>query len=159
MRTLPIAPIVPIALAAMLALVPALAAAQTVYTPIEQRLTADQLHATGLDQLGTEQLALLNQLLSQKQSEVRAELARERERAHIEKPSPIASTLRAEFRGWKTGKVFELANGQRWRVIEGEFYAARPLQNPAATVEPGAFGSWYLRIAGVGVRAKVKRVD
>ena len=41
--------------------------AERPYTAIEQRLSAEQMRATGLDQLRPEQLSLLNQLLSNEQ--------------------------------------------------------------------------------------------
>ena len=130
--------------------------AQRAYVPIEQRLSAEQMHATGLDALDAEQLALLNRLLSEEQTAVIQQTARER------KPvpeGPVHSSIKGEFRGWETGTVFELANGERWRVVDGEYYAGKGLANPTVTVKPGAFGSWYLQVEGVSIGAKVKRVE
>ncbi|QNP41279.1 hypothetical protein [Lysobacter solisilvae (ex Woo and Kim 2020)] len=128
--------------------------AERPYVAIEQRLSAEQMQATGLDQLSAEQLSLLNRLLSVEQTAVVEESRRERTLP----PEPVTSAVKGEVRGWEKGTVFELENGQRWRVIEGDYYATKPLSNPKATVRPGVFSSWYLQIEGIGIGAKVKRV-
>jgi hypothetical protein len=136
------------------------ALAERPYTPIEQRLSPEQVRATGLDQLRPEQLALLNQLLSNEQAGIAAQSAQaERERRSEEAKAPVSSSLKGEFRGWQNGTVFELANGQRWRIMDNEFRAIRSLSNPKVAISPGPFGSWYMRIEGTSVKVKVKRVD
>ena len=135
------------------------ALAERPYTPIEQRLSPEQLRATGLDQLQPEQLSLLNQLLSNEQANIAAQSAKaERERKTEEARTPVSSRLNGEFRGWQNGTVFELENGQRWRVLDSDF-ATKPLSNPEVTISPGLFGSWYMLVEGTSVKAKVKRVD
>ncbi|MFC5577291.1 hypothetical protein ACFPOA_04580 [Lysobacter niabensis] len=136
---------------------PAVASAERPYIAIEQRLTAQQIQATGLDQLNAEQLSLLNQLLREEQASVAVEsAAAERER---KVDAPVSSSLKGEFRGWQAGTVFELENGQRWRVVDGEYYTPTRLANPKVTVKPGLLGSWYIRIEGVSIGAKVRRVE
>jgi hypothetical protein len=129
------------------------------YTPIEQRLSPEQLRATGLDQLQPQQLSLLNGLLSSEQATIAAQSAKaERERKIGDARTPVSSSLRGEFRGWQNGTVFELENGQRWRVLDSDF-ATKPLSDPKVTISPGLFGSWYMLVEGTSVKAKVKRVD
>jgi len=149
------------AIAGLFAVVAAGAAfAQRPYVAIEQRLTPGQMHATGLDQLDAEQLSLLNQLLREEQAAVEVEsVAAARERTAHEAGTPVTSALKGEFRGWQAGTVFELENGQHWRVVDGEFYTSTRLVNPKVTVRPGVLGSWYIRIEGVSVGAKVRRVE
>ena len=53
-------------------LVSGVALAERPYVAIEQRLSAEQIHATGLDQLSPAQLSLLNQLLREEQTNVAA---------------------------------------------------------------------------------------
>lgn len=146
---------------ALLALLASGAAlAERPYVAIEQRLNTGQMQATGLDQLNTEQLSLLNQLLREEQTTVAAEsAAAERVRKTREADLPVTSALKGEFRGWQAGTVFELENGQRWRVVDGEYYTSMRLTNPAVTVKPGFLGSWYIRIEGVSVGAKVTLVE
>lgn len=135
------------------------ALAERPYTAIEQRLSADQMHATGLDQLRPEQLSLLNQLLRNEQATIAAQAQTGHERRSEEARTAINSSIRGEFRGWQNGTVFELENGQLWRVIDNDFQALRPLTNPKITINPGAFGSWYMLVEGTSVKAKVKRSD
>jgi hypothetical protein len=130
------------------------------YVTIEQRLSADQMHATGLDQLRPEQLSLLNQLLHEQQDNVAAEsAAAERDRKQREATETVTSTLKGEFRGWETGTVLELANGQRWRVVGTGYYTPRRIADAKVTVEPGAFGSWFLQVEGTNASTKVKRIE
>jgi hypothetical protein len=133
--------------------------AEQPYTPIELRLSSEQMHATGLDQLKQEQLSLLNQLLSNEQATIAAQSAKaERERKTEDARTPVSSSLKGEFRGWQNGTVFELENGQRWRVLDSDF-ATKPLSSPKVTISPGLFGSWYMLVEGTSVKAKVKRAD
>ena len=128
--------------------------------PIEQRLSPEQMRATGLDQLRPEQLALLNQLLREERASLAEQSVRdERERRNAEARTPVDSLLKGEFHGWRNGSVFELENGQRWRVVDDDFQATKRLSNPKVTISPGAFGSWYMLVDGTSVKAKVKRVD
>lgn len=71
----------------------------------------------------------------------------------------LETQLTGGFRGYEPGKVLTLANGQRWRVVEGSFWApARDADKPRRVViEPGALGSFFLDIEDGG-RPKVKFV-
>lgn len=141
------------------------AIAQDGYVNIEQRLSAEQLRATGLDGLSAEQLALLNELLQQdRQSAVQAY----QKDAHTRDSGgwfggndaePLTSTVAGEFRGWSSGTVLRLANGQRWQVVDGNFYLGKPLADPKITISPGKISGWYLRVEGQNPSAKVKRID
>jgi hypothetical protein len=135
------------------------ALAEHPYTAIEQRLSAEQMRATGLDQLRPEQLSLLNQLLRNEQATIAAQARNGHERRSEEARTAISSSIRGELRGWQNGSVFELENGQRWRVVDDDFQAVRLLTNPKVTISPGAFGSWYMLVEGTSVKAKVQRSD
>ncbi len=155
--------LLPLTLSLLILTMPLLAVAQQRYVPIEQRLTPAQLEATGLDRLSTQQLQLLNHLLSDEQAVVeerveqsaRSRLAGLLDRKQAE---PVRATIKGEFRGWVAGKVIELDNGQRWRVTEGELYLGKPIANARATVAPGMVSGWYLQVEGQSPRAKVQRL-
>lgn len=138
-----------------------LAAAAQAYVPIEQRLTAEQMQASGLDTLSRQQLQVLNSLLSNEQSVVE-ERVEETTRSRLagllerEKAEPIRGAVKGEFRGWVPGKVIELETGQRWRVTEGTLYLRRPMAAAMATVTPGMISGWYLQVDGQSPRAKVQ---
>ena len=149
-----------LALAALLVLAPAVQAQQS-YVPIEQRLSAEQMQASGIDTLSRQQLQVLNSLLSNEQAAVeerverttRSRLAGLLER---QKAEPIRSAVKGEFRGWVPGNVIELETGQRWLVTEGTLYLGQPMAAPMATVTPGMFSGWYLQVDGQSPRAKVQ---
>ncbi|ACB74862.1 hypothetical protein [Opitutus terrae] len=71
----------------------------------------------------------------------------------------VETEITSGFRGYEPGKVLTLANGQRWRVVDGNFWApARDANRPRkVTIEPGVLGSFFLRIEDGG-RPKVKYV-
>lgn len=135
------------------------------YVDIEKRLTTEQLKATGLDQLSSEQLRLLNSLLSEEQQNVVKAAKADSEKRVLgtwfgrEGADPVASTLKGDFRGWSVGTIFNLENGQQWRVIEGSYYAPKRTQAPEVLVTPGKISGWYMQVKGHNPQAKVQRID
>jgi hypothetical protein len=73
---------------------------------------------------------------------------------------PVETQLVGSFRGYKPGHVFTLANGQRWRVVEGKYWSpAKTADQPRkVVVRPGVLGSFFLEIEDGG-RPKVIYVD
>lgn len=153
-----------LAVAVLFVIAPAASGAERPYVPVEQRFSAEQLKATGLDALSAQQLQLLNQLLAQDQTAVVSETVKQvrterkglLDRGEVE---PISSTLKGEFRGWSGGTVLELENGQRWRVIEGSLFLGKTLPAPKVVIRPGMLGGWYLEAEGQTQKAKVRRLD
>jgi hypothetical protein len=137
------------------------------YTKIEQRLTAEQLHETGLDTLSLAQLEKLNQLLNEESLS----------KTNIEKTAvntpprsastnmvgldqkPIKSRLKGSISGWDVDTVFELENGQKWKVLKGNMTLRKPLQNPEIIVLPGIAGRWFLQVDEDLPKARVYRTD
>jgi len=157
-----------------LALVPALAWAQTPYVKLEQRLSAQQLRATGLDSLTPEQLALLNTLLDDQTSAtvqaVRAEAKAEAAATGSQRdpdPSrfiglsdePIASRAKGTITGWEPGTEFTLENGQVWKVLKGKMRLDAPRESPEILVVPGIAGRWFLQVDPELPKARVYRID
>jgi hypothetical protein len=135
------------------------------YVDIEKRLTPAQMQATGLDTLSAEQLRLLNTLLGEETKAV-VEATRKEAGPRVtgtlfgdDGLAPVTSMLKGDLRGWSRGTVFVLENGQRWRVIDGEYYAGKPLGGVKVTVSPGKISGWYLQVDGHNPRPKVQRAD
>jgi len=147
-----------------------------------ETLAPEEFAAAGLDKLSPAELARLNELVkNQRSSEVAK--AREDEAAKVraelvtEKPNLLGrmkvmltpgteidyETIETEifgpFRGYEKGTVLRLANGQRWKVVDGNFWAPKKDENKPrkARVEPGVLGSFFIRIEDGG-RPKVKFV-
>ncbi len=143
--------------------------AQRAYENIERRLTAEQLRATGLDTLSPAQLELLNRLLREEsaksvalETSSRGDASGDasRSRAYIGlDDKPISSRLKGSTRGWEPGTVFELENGQQWKVLKGSMTLRKPMQAPEILVVPGVAGRWFLQVDPDLPKARVYRID
>lgn len=154
----------PLVLVAALLMHATAAQAERNYLPIEKRLTAEQLKATGLDQLSATQLELLNSLLSEEQKTVvqatKAETAKRDSGGLFGRGAePVNTTLKGEFKGWSKGTILSLENGQRWRVVDGDYYVGKAVAAPKVQVTPGKISGWYLRVEGHNPSAKVQPLD
>lgn len=167
----------PLILAALL-LVPAVVRADAPYVDVEKRLTAEQRHATGLDTLTPEQLALLNRLLrGQAEAEAAtrptpatatattATTAPEPERSRGPAQyiglddEPIVSRVKGPVSGWEEGSEFALENGQVWKVLKGHMKLRETLVDPQVRVVPGVAGRWFLEVDEDLPKARVYRID
>lgn len=164
--------------ACLLALTAQHAIARQPYIELEKRFSAEQMRATGLDTLSTEQLELLNRLLDNEiTSTVEAEVEQARNESESLKttdpsgsPSqsanfiglneePIKSRLKGSISGWEPGTVFELENGQQWKVLKGKVKLREPLLEPEIKVVPGFAGRWFLQVVEDMPKARVYRID
>lgn len=59
---------------------------------------------------------------------------------------PIRSRLKGTVSEWDVGTVFELENGQQWKVLKGKARLYKPLQSPEVMVVPGLTGRWFLQV-------------
>ncbi|MEZ5462221.1 hypothetical protein [Dokdonella sp.] len=154
------------------------ALAKQPYVELEKRFSAEQMRATGLDTLSSEQLQLLNSLLS---DEIRVSVEAEVEQARMESAAaatsgdagasgksanfiglneaPISSRLKGTISGWEPGTVFELENGQQWKVLKGKVTLREPLLEPEIKVVPGFAGRWFLQVVEDMPKARVYRID
>jgi hypothetical protein len=144
------------------------AVAEQTYVNVERRLTPEQLHATGLDTLSPAQLQLLNSLLREDSLKVekvaKAEAAQEEQgKSHAWSigldSEPIKSRLKGSVSEWEPGTVFELENGQTWKVLKGHVKLRKTLQAPEVIVIPGVAGRWFLQVEEDMPSPRVYRVD
>jgi hypothetical protein len=148
-----------------LACVSSLAFASMPWIDLEKRFTPEQLHATGLDTLSATQLATLNRLLRNESEAASRQVATpqddkaERLRFVGFDDAPIVSTLVGTLSGWEPGTEFQLANGQRWKVLKGHYKIGRPLEAPQVKIVPGVAGRWFFRIDDDAPGARVYRID
>ena len=153
------------ALLIVFSLMASTAFAEQIYVNIEQRLTAEQLRETGLNTLSPAQLERLNQLLSV-ESIKRAEIEKSKTE---DKPiptsyvglndKPIKSRLKGSVSEWQVDTIFELENGQRWKVLKGNMKLRKPLLSPEILVVPGIAGRWFLQVDEDLPKARVYRID
>ncbi len=157
----------------MLCLAPLAALAAEPYVAVEQRLTAEQRKATGIDTLSPQQLALLNRLLS----EDRAEAAQAASQAATQAaststqrdPDPsrylgleqktITSRVKGTVSGWEPGTEFALENGQVWKVLKGSRTLDAPMESPEILVVPRNAGRGLHQVQADQPKARVYRID
>jgi hypothetical protein len=140
--------------------------AEDTYVEVEKRFSPAQMHETGLDRLTPKELESLNVLL---RGEVQAAAVAaanatppdERpSRSHIGlDDSPIHSRLKGRIEGWEPGTVFELENGQQWKVLKGTARLRQALDAPEIVVVPGIAGRWFLQVLEDMPKARVYRID
>lgn len=73
--------------------------------------------------------------------------------------STLESRLVGDFQGWEKRTVFQLENGQRWRVAGSTSYVTPPMPPPKVRIVPGALGSFWMEIEGVNQRVRVESLD
>lgn len=143
---------------------PTLAGAQS-YVPIERRVDAAQLAEVGLTPA---QLVALNRLLREADGKAGAVTVAAVPAAPLEETegppaslgdAPIKSRVTGAVAGWEPGTVFELDNGQQWKVLKGSMRLRQPLQSPDIVVVPGVAGRWFLQVDPDLPKARVYRVD
>lgn len=139
---------------------------------IEQRLTPDQMHETGLDTLSPAQLQRLNEILhGQAAAEARiaaSEAPRSSPPAAAERggasylgldESPITTRLKGSVSHWQPGTEFVLENGQTWKVLKGNMKLRKRLESPVVVLVPGFAGRWFLQVDEDAPKARVYRID
>jgi len=72
---------------------------------------------------------------------------------------PIQSRLKGSISGWEPGTVFELENGQQWKVLKGALKLPKTLDAPEILVVPGVAGRWFLQVVDGMPKARVYRID
>lgn len=137
---------------------------------IEQTLTPEQMHETGLDTLSAAQLARLNEILQAQSAsrppvaEANPGMSRTGEERGAESylgmdAKPMTTRLKGSVSQWEPGTVFELENGQTWKVLKGNMKLRKPLQAPEVILVPGFAGRWFLQIDEDAPKARVYRID
>lgn len=156
-----------------LLLAPSSVLAQSGYIDIEQRLSAQQLSEVGLSPA---QLQLLNRMLREAAERDPAPAVAAASAAPAASAAsdtgrrsavqyiglddqPIKSRLKGDVAGWEPGTVFELDNGQQWKVLKGSMKLRKPLIAPEILVVPGVAGRWFLQVDEDMPKARVYRID
>lgn len=135
------------------------------FSSLEERMSAAEFRAAGLDKLSPEELATLNEWLRTRgllstRSAGAASTVGFRGNTFFgtgESAGPIRTEVRGEFRGWQKGDKIRLENGQVWEVIDGTL-AIPPTPVAKITIEPGFMGSWLMKVDGYNAAARVRRV-
>lgn len=135
------------------------------FSSLEERMSAAEFKAAGLDKLSEEELRALNDWIRGERAlapAAPAAMPYEDRRGLPSAPGDydtINSRIVGEFRGWNGSEtVIELENGQVWKSIDPAARLAVKLQNPAVELTPGFMSSWFIKVEGYSTRVRVKRI-
>jgi hypothetical protein len=156
------------ALTLLILTTPGLATAQG-FSSLEERMSAAEFRAAGLDKLSPEELARLNAWLAAQfgaQALAGSTLPEPvQDRRGLPQPQgpreTIVSRIDGDFDGWNGGGPrktrFVLQNGQVWEQIDTSVFLLRAT-DPVVTIEPAMFGSWILKVEGYNQGVRVRRI-
>ena len=145
---------------------PSAVAYATSFSTLEERMSAAEFRAAGLEKLSPEELAALNAWLAKNGTHrVNAGASLEDRRGlpearSVESRGPIRSRLVGESTGRAYGTVFRLENGQVWRSVDRDSQLGGiRLSNPAVEIRQGVMGNWRLKFADYNTAVQVERVE
>lgn len=131
------------------------------FSSLEERMSQSEFHTAGLDKLTADELKALNAWLQAHygtqtkyvtQSGTPLFYPKDSEREKFE------AHVVGQMRGWSEHSVFDLDNGQQWKVAESGSGQCGNLDNPKVTVKPMMMGSWLMYIQGCSDSVRVERV-
>jgi hypothetical protein len=137
------------------------------FSSLEERMSAAEFRAAGLDKLSPEELAALNAWLRGRTAGRPAPAggalapapAQDRIGFHdTTEERMVVSRIVGQFTGWDGKTRFELENGQVWQQAESATLKGISVDSPAVTIEPAFLGSWLLRVDGFNQRVRVRRI-
>jgi hypothetical protein len=147
-----------------------IALAQPKFSSIEEQMTGNEYSATGMDKLSPEELAALNNWIRARSlatlDQVRPvannsmdERGFENQKMSEMDRSTITTRLVGTFTGWDGETVFKLDNGMIWEQADKDKFYIKEIENPAITIEPGAFKTWKLSVEGYASDCRVERIQ
>ncbi len=135
------------------------------FSSLEERMSAQEFRAAGLDKLTPEELAALNAWLQNRTAgtapSAYARPAAEEDRIGFRDTydgTGVVSRIAGEFTGWDGKTKFTLENGQVWEQAESSSLKGVRLDSPAVTIEPAFMGSWLLKVEGYNKTVRVRRI-
>jgi hypothetical protein len=139
------------------------------FSSLEERMSAAEFRAAGLDKLSAEELAALNAWIRGKRSlapmsagvptQNIAEIDRRGLSDGVKPGDFIESRILGKFRGWDgTKTTFELENGMLWQSTDPAAKLAVNLHDPVVRITPGFMDAWFLQVEGYNAKVRVKRI-
>lgn len=147
-------------LAALAVLLTALPVMAQQFSSLEERMSAADFKAAGLDKLTPQELQSLdNWLRTHERVQVKAVDASGKPIFYTnDKPrDKFTSHLVGHFNGWGGHSVFTLDNGQVWKQAESGAYSCPEIDNPGVTIKPMILGSWLMYVQGCNQSVRVER--
>ena len=158
--------LLPLALLAALFTAPLAAQDELAFSSLEERMTAAEFRAAGLDKLSDQELAALNEWIRMRSLAEQEALALAEQQQRRSGPVPIEDMpeepfeayIVGPFDGWSGKTEFVLDNGMVWQQTGNDRYPMAPTDNPKVLIRPGLFGGWTLQVEGYNKRTNVERI-
>lgn len=146
-------------LAALALLLTALPVMAQQFSSLEERMSAADFKAAGLDKLTPEQLRHLNDWLRTHEQVKTVTSSGQPVFYPDNQPRDKFTThLVGHFNGWGGHTTFTLDNGQVWKQAESGAYSCPDIDNPEVTIKPMILGSWLMYVQGCNQSVRVDRV-
>jgi hypothetical protein len=146
----------PAALAVLIAAMPVMAQQ---FSSLEERMSAADFRAAGLDRLTPQQLQFLDDWLRIHEQVKTVSASGNPVFYPDNQPRDKFTThLVGHFSGWSGHNMFNLDNGQVWKQAESGAYSCPGVDNPAVTIKPMILGSWLMYVQGCNQSVRVERV-
>lgn len=146
-------------IAALAALAVSLPVLAQQFSSLEERMSAADFKAAGLDQLTPQQLHYLDEWLRTHEQTKMVSASGAPVFYADNQPRPrIETHLVGEFNGWGGATQFTLDNGQVWKQAESGAYSCPEKTNPTVTIKPMILGSWLMYVQGCNEGVRVERV-
>ncbi|MCK7593889.1 hypothetical protein [Pseudomarimonas salicorniae] len=140
------------------------------FSSLEERMSAAEFRAAGLDKLSAEELAALNAWIRGDRALAPAtggaplpQSVAETDRRGLSNTTGygdvIESRIQGKFKGWNgTRTTFELENGMVWKSTDPAAKLAVNLVDPVVRITPGFMDAWFLQVEGYNAKVRVKRL-
>ena len=127
---------------------------------LQQRMSAAEFKAAGLDKLSAQELQNLDDWLS-KHGKTATRMVDTSGQPVFHEPkqkrSKFTARLVGHFSGWHGHDEFTLDNGQSWKQIGSDAPVCMSADNPAVKIKPSLFDSWLMYVDGCNGSVHVRR--
>lgn len=128
---------------------------------LQQRMSAVDFRAAGLDKLSPQELAHLEAWLAA-HPVVKTRMVSSSGKpvfyADNTKRQKIDTHIQGHFGGWQGQSQFTLDNGQVWKQAGSDVPECMSSDHPKVKLKPSLFGSWLMYVDGCNGDAHVERV-
>jgi hypothetical protein len=131
-------------------------------TDLQNRMSADEFKAAGLDKLSPQELQQLNGWLQTHAKTTTKMVDASGAPVFYPKESgrpKINAHLVGTFSGWTGKSLFKLDNGQTWQQAESGSNYCPQMSNPSVQIKPMMLGSWLMYVDGCSASVRVKRIS
>ncbi|HEU0276686.1 MAG TPA: hypothetical protein VFQ95_02515 [Rhodanobacteraceae bacterium] len=131
------------------------------FSSLEERMSAADFKAAGLDKLTPQELQFLDDWLRTHQQTTEKMVDSSGQPVFYADNKPrekFTAHIVGAFNGWSGASRFTLDNGQTWKQAEDGSYQCPAVTNPEVTIKPMILGSWLMYVQGCNQSVRVQRV-